>query len=117
MAAAAAMPRYLAQNFLAEAQTHRRVQLERMLVAPPRHIEFLEAYAHKGLAADEGYLLPWRREEGFQCPLSTLEMVKVDLVAMVTSSDGDLEHYSSRYVVLLYTEAFADVTHTHTYAA
>ena len=42
-----------------QALQHRRSQLERMLIAPPHHIEFVDAYVHKGEVEDSLYTSPW----------------------------------------------------------
>lgn len=45
--------------FLPQALQHRHSLLERMQVAPPHHIEFVDTYLHKGEVEDTLYTAPW----------------------------------------------------------
>ena len=50
------------ENFICtntKALQRRRLLLERMLLTSPNHLEFTEAYVHKGEAGNSEYTKPW----------------------------------------------------------
>eukprot|EP00731_Ephydatia_muelleri_P018742 Em0011g782a len=89
------MPKFLAQDYLAEALQRRRLLLERMLLTSPNHLEFTEAYVHKGEAGNSEYTKPWLL--GFCCALysntgqvleTTAEKIKPDIVKLIQACGG-----------------------------
>ncbi|XP_048587870.1 protein shortage in chiasmata 1 ortholog [Nematostella vectensis] len=55
------MPKYLAINYLSQASEQRQLNLARMLLTVPHHMECMDLYPHKGKIEDGSCFTPWTK--------------------------------------------------------